>query len=131
MHNALYQNFTDELGPITPLHRACLMNNSDLVAELLQDKTTDISATDKNGSTPLHYACQGGNKEIVELLILTANRLTSALHENDQIKSYFNLTDNHKVSSYYIFLFHYYDYYYYYVEYTTWFGLYKRTYRNS
>uniref|UniRef100_A0A1X7SM76 Uncharacterized protein n=1 Tax=Amphimedon queenslandica TaxID=400682 RepID=A0A1X7SM76_AMPQE len=100
MHSALYQNFTDELGPITPLHRACLMDNSDLVAKLLQDKAMDISATDKNGSTPLHYACQGGNKKIVELLIQErTNRLTSALHENDahsQIKSYFNLTDNHK-----------------------------------
>ncbi|XP_019854452.1 PREDICTED: ankyrin repeat domain-containing protein 17-like isoform X2 [Amphimedon queenslandica] len=89
----------DELN-LTLLHQACLMNNSDKVAKLLQDKTVDISATDENNSTPLHCACQAGHTEIVELLIKErANRLTSSLHENDadsKIKSFFNLTDNHK-----------------------------------
>lgn len=89
------------------------MNNPDQVAELLKDKTVDISAPDKNNSTPLHHACQAGNKRIVELLIEErANRLKSALHENDaQIKSYYSLTDNHKVRDIVISCSCYYHYY--------------------
>ncbi|XP_019859938.1 PREDICTED: transient receptor potential cation channel subfamily A member 1 homolog [Amphimedon queenslandica] len=59
----------DDKCGFTPLHKACMDNKCDDVAELLKNEAVDINATDKNGWTPLHYACQFRNERIVRLLI--------------------------------------------------------------
>ena len=100
-----------------------MASNYDHVAALLQNKAVDIFATDIFGSTPLHCACQGGNKGIVELLIQESAK--SASHKNDA-HSQINPTDTLEVSivsAIIIIIIH--------VEYTTWYCLYKRIYRNS
>jgi len=54
---------------ITPLHMAAFNGDLAKVKKLLQDKSTNINATDIYGWIPLHDAVAGGHTKIVKLLL--------------------------------------------------------------
>lgn len=66
----------------TPLHRAAVLGNADMVRELLaHDAKCDVA--DKYGNTPLHLACQSGSLDAVLALLGPGMRHTLKLKNRD------------------------------------------------
>jgi ankyrin repeat protein len=55
---------------LTPLHRACIENNTEM-AKFLIDQGADKEPIDHSGKKPIHYAIEKSNIDIVRLLVLT------------------------------------------------------------
>ena len=55
-------------GVPSPLHFACLVDNSSIV-KILIDNGADVNAMDSNNATPLHWACCQGKYSTVKYLL--------------------------------------------------------------
>ena len=53
----------------TPLHLACSYGDEETISLIVQNKQTDVNATNWNGSTPLHFAVNSGRVENVKRLL--------------------------------------------------------------
>ena len=68
--NELFARFREtKRNFVTPLHGAVYSGNINLVKDLLQQETTDITVPDEFENTPLHVAVEKDHTEIVKLLL--------------------------------------------------------------
>jgi len=68
-HMAHHKLPWDELNRLTPLMRAVISKNQDVLNRLLWDSTTNLNETDAEGRTALFAACTLGEEDIVKKLL--------------------------------------------------------------
>ena len=72
VHLLVHGADTDQGGGVwysTPLHVAAWQGDDDLLRNLLNKHSADVSSKDSNGGSPLHYACCEGHLEVARLLL--------------------------------------------------------------